>query len=244
MLTIVGWLWWDEKCQTQYVAEHANTWARMIHRNTTIPHRFVLMTDQPECKYDPLITAVPLWTDWHKLRPPEWREEFPQCFVRLKAFSQEVQTIFGDRFVSVDLDCVVTGNLDSIFGRVEDFVICKRSRTKKDELEPWYQASMFMMNTGAREAVWTEFRGEGTFQDLREKYGERASMYLGTDQGWMLHVLGKSQAVWTMEDGVYFWPWLKHKQRSAVLPNNTKIVFFSGKEKPWDLLTWLKENYH
>src|SRR5689334_1685231 len=103
MLTIVGWLWRDPDYAVQYKPAHANIWARMIHRNLTLPHRFVVFTDRPDAYFDPLITPIPLWSDWRDLKKDNWPTN---CYVRLKVFSEEMRGILGDRFVSIDLDCV------------------------------------------------------------------------------------------------------------------------------------------
>ena len=107
-LTVVLWLWHDSRCTSvAYDANHANTAARMIHRNLTLPHRFVLLTDEPEVSYDSLIEPVALWDDYRNLRSPGVAANKPQCYVKLKAFSRDAAKILGKRFVSIDLDCVV-----------------------------------------------------------------------------------------------------------------------------------------
>lgn len=235
MLTIVGWLWHDELCRNQYLPEHVDNWARMIHRNLNMPHRFVLVTDHIQAKFCSLVEKIRLWEDWRNIRCAHWREEFPQCWVRLKAFSRQARELFGERFVSIDLDCVVTGNLDGILGRTEDFVICRRPAIKQDAINV-YQASMWMMTAGAREKVWTDFAGVPSLEQITQEYPpEIAAHYLATDQGWMLYKLGPDEAFWNMTDGVFFWPWLKQYGRDVDLPYNARIVFFQGTEKPWSL---------
>ena len=232
MLTIVGWLWRDKHCRNQYFPEHANAWARAIHRNLTLPHRFVLLTDKPKWKFDPLIEKIPLWDDWRNVRSEAWREEFPQCLVRLKAFSRDMRAILGDRFVSIDLDCSVVGNLDAILGRTEDFLICLRPLPRRSV--NIYQARMWMMNAGARENVWLDFKGAKSLRKIAQEFApEVARHYLATDQGWLLYKLGRHEAGWKANDGVYFWPWLKETGRDQDLPKNARIVFFPGMEKPW-----------
>src|SRR5688572_1549925 len=134
MLTILGWLW-KSRGDYSYTPTHANIWARMIHRNLTLPHRFVCVTDTPEADFDPLITPVRLWDDWRDVKA-NWGEKKVNCYVRLKAFSEEARELIGQRFVSVDLDLVVLGNddsnkpavpfLDPLFDRSEDFVMLRR----------------------------------------------------------------------------------------------------------------------
>lgn len=227
VLTIVGWLWSDPLCKTQYGPQHANTWARMLDRHITIPHRFILMTDQPDADYDRRITPIPLWDDWRQIKNEQWGTSKPQCYVRLKAFSAEAEEILGKRFVSIDLDCVALANLDDLFTREEDFLIYRRpvQMLPMDEINP-YQASMWMMTAGARRQVWDEFEGGKSIRLSRE--------FMGTDQAWLHEILGRDETGWITADGVYGWgqirenPQWKHKP-----PPDAKIIFFYGNQKPW-----------
>lgn len=239
MLTIVGFLWRDPDCRTQYREEHVNTWARMIHENLTIQHRFIVLTDFSEPSFDRLIMGKRLWDDYREIRHEAWRPEFPQCLVRLKVFSREMLDLLGPRFVSIDLDCVVTGNLDDLFARDEDFLIYRRPVLRSEDRKDPYQASMFLMDAGARAQVWEDFRGEASLRTLANK--QDAKYFLKTDQGWMLYKLGPNEAGWTMDDGVYSWPWMQHK-KIARPPENARIIFFHGKNKPWDY-DWIRESY-
>lgn len=222
-LTIVGWLWKGG----EYTPARANTWARMLHRHLTIPHRFVLLTDQPDANYDRLIEPVPLWDDWRDLVNREWGARKAQCYVRLKAFSPEVEEILGRRFVSVDLDCVVLGNLDPLFTRDEDFVIYRRPVLMVPlDLENPYQCSMWMMTTGARRQVWDKFKGGESVR--------AAQKFMGTDQAWLHHVLSHDEASWDQSSGVYSWPKLREDpafKRNP--PKDARIIFFHGNQKPW-----------
>jgi len=232
-LFIVGWLW--KGARNIYGPEHANTWARMIHRNLTIPHRFVIFTDFDESEFCRLIEPLPLWDDWRNLVNPAWGVNHPTCYVRLKAFSREFGAVLSPRslapirFVSIDLDCVVLGNLDSLFSRDEDFLIYHRplTMTPFDTIN-CYQASMWMMTAGARASVWEQFRGAESVHKARQ--------YLGTDQGWMRHILGPDEPGWDIQDGVYGWPQLRdnYNYRNSP-PPGAKIVFFYGKQKPWEI---------
>lgn len=248
MLTILGWLWKNPHSEgPHYTAWHANVWARMIHRNLTLPHRFVVVTDTPEAEFDPLITPVPLWDDWREVRKPKWGDDKPQCFVRLKAFSAE----FGDtlrralsipagdpvRFASIDLDCLPLDCLDPLFDRGEDFVIYRRFQVLKGnpkEATTYYQGSMWMMTAGAREQVWTQFRGQKSVDGMDQSR-------IGSDQAWISEVLGPAEATWDVADGVLSYAyhiaipgtvWYGH--RPEEVPYTARMVFFQGTIKPWD----------
>lgn len=250
LLTIVGWLWRDPNCRTVYTAEHVNIWARMIHRNLKLPHRFVVFTDDMHDNFDPLIEKAPLWKDWHLLDNPCWPAGLPQCYVRLKAFSDapEIKKLLGPRYASIDLDCLVTGSLDRILAREEPFVIWRRPILDKNKTRLHYNASMWLMDTGAHPEVWSEFKGAVTLISLP---GQRE--YFMTDQGWMLYKLGPKKPCWTLKDGVFMWSWLQTK---GILPKrdangrlvveyggetiHCRVIFFNGSYKPWSY-RWLEE---
>jgi hypothetical protein len=255
-LTVVGWLWKSSTGKARYTPEHANIWARMIHRHLTLPHRLCLLTDwdssAPGADFDPLIEPVPLWSDWRELRNPAWPENRPNCYVRLKAFSEEFGKILlhheghegheglniVPRFVSIDLDCVVLKNLDPLFDRDEDFLIYRRhlEQIPQDEVNV-YQASMWMMKAGARKKVWEDFKGLASVR--------AADGYLGTDQAWMRHSLGDGESGWTREDGVYGWPNICRDRRyKAKPPEDARIIFFYGGEKPWHFASTERPRCH
>jgi len=266
-LTIVGWLWKGGG----YTVERANIWARLLDRQLTLPHRFVLVTDQPDAKFDPLIEPVPLWNDWRELKPADWGSR-PFCYPRLKVFSAE----FGDillglgsqvsglrsqesdtrhptpntqhltpRFVSIDLDCLPLAPLDPLFERDEDFLIIRRSPPiAKQRLGP-YNASMFYMRAGARKNIWEEFKG-------RESMAAAARKYLGSDQSWLNFSLGTEKG-WNQADGVYcFVDLYKTRAFKKSPPKDARIIFFNGSIKPWgfsnDTYTfdypWIGEHYN
>jgi hypothetical protein len=93
--------------------------------------------------------------------------------------------------VWLDLDCVVTGNLDPVLGRTEDFIAWKDIAPPQP-----YCGSLVMMDAGARRQVWDEFDPM-----LSPAYAS-ASGYVGTDQGRISAKLGLGEATWDERDGV------------------------------------------
>lgn len=268
-LTVVGWLWRQPSCAVQYTPAHANTWARMLHRHLSIPHRFVLLTDyvqnvqsvqpaSPPLKtsenglnglngakrlndlngnlFDPLIEPIPLWKDWRELKHEAWGLSKPYCYVRLKAFSEEMRALLGERFVSIDLDCVVLQNIDALFERDEDFMIIRRTLGKYDQRLGQYQASMWMMNAGARKQVWEKFKGHESIVAARE--------YLGSDQAWLNYILPAGEKSWGQSDGVYgFIDLYKQRAYKDAPPKDARIIFFNGALKPWEFRPELRPDY-
>jgi hypothetical protein len=118
-LTVCTFLWHDPGYRWNshfiYGAEHVNKLYRAVHRNLRLPHEFVCITDIP-AGIDPAIRIVRLWNDHRNLGG---------SYVRLRAFAADMRDVLGPRFAWLDLDCVITGNLDPVLGRSEDFIAWK-----------------------------------------------------------------------------------------------------------------------
>ena len=113
MLKIVTWLWdtgkphW--KKPIKFDQNHVNILANMFRRHLHIPHEMVCITDQID-GFNENIRIIPLWNDYNRSGG---------CFRRLKIFSDEMAALIGKRFVSVDLDVVLVGDITPIFDLLE-----------------------------------------------------------------------------------------------------------------------------
>lgn len=192
----------------RYTAKHVNRLASMVKRNLSIPHRFVCITDDPT-GLAPRIKVVRLW---QKLRRLGGR------YMKLMAFSPKMRKLVGARFVVIDLDAVVTGDLTPLFLRKESFVIWNGTAARTA-----YNSSMILMTAGARAKVWTRFDAQRSPRRIKE------SGVMGTDQAWISLCLGRGEATWTAKDGVL--SYRKHVRPLGRLPKHARIVFFHG---PWD----------
>jgi hypothetical protein len=128
--------------------------------------------------------------------------------------------IIGPRFVSLDLDVVVTGDLTPLFERTEDFVIW--AWPFRGTL---YNGTMWMMDAGARAKVWTEF------DPATSPTKSRLAGFAGSDQAWMNYVLGPDEATWGEKDGVVAFRSFRHLNK---LPEGARLVSFHGLHNPWD----------
>jgi len=242
VLRIVTWKWRAPGYRTQFSAATVNVLRRAVRRHYDQPHQFVCVTDDPE-GLDPDIEVVPLWSDWREIPSPHGAAQ-PSCYVRLKAFAPEMREVLGDRFVSIDLDAVIVGDLTPLFSRPEPFVIWRHALPGRQTNGPLgrYNGSMWMMTAGARSEVWTQFRGAASG---REAY--QAGQH-GSDQGWMQHVMGPDEAGWTSADGVYSYKYQILATHGGRLPANARIVFFHGKPDPWDpepqQRAWVREHWN
>lgn len=220
MLTVCCWLWRDENYRFnhlfRYGPDHVNTLAAMVRRNLNMDYEFACITDDP-AGLDPGIRVIPLWDD---LR------EMGGCYTRMKAFAPEMADIIGPRFVWMDVDCIVTGDLTPLFDRPEDFVIWGH-----DVGATPYCGSMVMMTAGSRREVWDEF------DPVTSKAAGKALRYVGTDQAWIAARL-PGEATWTTADGVLsrYNVGIRGKMEKPAmnphLPPDARVVFLHGPYDP------------
>ena len=203
-----------------------------LRRQYPLPHRFVCITDDSRGLED--IETIPLWPDHAAVISPHGRHQ-PSCYRRLKLFDPAIELLLGPRFVCIDLDTVIVGDVTPLFSRAEDFVIWGETNPK-----PFYNGSMFMLTAGARPQVWTAFDPQRS-----PSLAKRAGRF-GSDQGWISYVLGPGQATWTRDDGVYSFR-VHLEPKGGALPANARVVHFHGKVDPWDWrgqrLAWVREHW-
>lgn len=159
----------------------------------------------------------------------------PSCYRRLRAFAPDIGTSFGERFVSVDLDTVIVRDVTPLWHRPEPFVIWGETDPRS-----WYNGSMFLLTAGARAKVWQEFNPK-----ISPMAARKAGKF-GSDQGWISFCLGKGEATWGRQDGVYSYRVHLQPNRGQ-LPNDARIVFWHGRVDPWSpeaqRLGWVREHW-
>lgn len=222
--------------RSTFTGAHVNTLAAMIRRQYQKPHRFSCITDDPTGIDQRHVRIIPLWPD-HASLQSAYGSRNPSCYRRLKLFSAEAAEIIGPRFVSLDLDVVITGDLIPLWDRPEDFVIIKSATPPPRYL---YNGSALLMTAGARRQVWDDFH---PVRSLRETVAKRM---FGSDQAWISLKLGPGEATWGTSDGVYSYQ-IHLQPKGGALPANAKLVSFHGKPDPWDepaqKLDWVRQHY-
>lgn len=228
MLSIITWLWKQPNGRTSYTSEHVNTWADMVRRHLAMDHEIACVTDTPE-GIDPSVRIIEPPGDFVDVRIPTWSDErgMPQCLRRLAMFRPDAADIFGERFVSMDLDAVIAEPLDPLFDRSDDFMMYRGTSTARP-----YNGSMVMMTAGARPQVYTEF--------TPERAAEAGRHFIGSDQAWISHTLGWGEPTWGPEHGVVWWG-----SRTNHQAPEWRLMFFPGAQKPWQLAgdSWINLHY-
>lgn len=230
VITVVSWLWpgpWS------YAAAHVNQLAAMVRRWYPDPMRFVCVTNM-RGGFDSHVELVVDREDF-KDTPSPHGAAYPSCYRRLRLFAPDAWKEFGERIVSIDLDCVITGDLRFVWNRPEDFVIWRDPGNRTP-----YCASMLMLRAGSRSRVWSDF------DPLRSPQAAKAAGRTGSDQGWIAHCLGPNEATWKAADGV-----LSYRMdglRRNFLPAGARAVFFHGRPKAWEAepqgLAWVREHFN
>lgn len=234
MLNVVCFRWAPPSgYRSTFGPETVNVLKRMVARNYDQPHTFTCVTDDPT-GIDPDVRIVPLWTDFADVPSPHGAHN-PSCYRRLRAFAPDIAPVLGDRFVCIDLDTVITGDLSPLFDRQEDFIIWGETDKRS-----FYNGSMFMLRAGARPQVWTDFDPAHSPQQAK------AAGKFGSDQGWISYRLGKGEATWGRKDGVYSYR-VHLRPQNGKLPKDARLVNFHGREDPWSRqiqkLGWVRECY-
>lgn len=238
MINIVTFKWknpkqgYKLKNPVEYSAEHVNILYASIKRNTTIPFKFFCVTDDTT-GIAPEVHTINLWDKCKNLGG---------CYNRLYMFSKEMVSILGERFIAIDLDCAIVGNIDNILNKTNDFIINSFYNTGS-----WgqvYNGALMMMNTGSRSQVWETFDYDQSPKLMSEM--KKEEKLIGSDQAWIQHVLGEEETRFTPDnDGVYDYKSLK--KFNYELPSNAKIIFFPGKQDPKLMkedVKWINEHWH
>jgi hypothetical protein len=235
MLDVITFKWTKPGYRSTFNANTVNTLRAMVARNFHRPHRFTCITDDPAGLHSK-VRAFPLWSDLGDMQSPHGRQN-PSCYRRLRLFAPDAgDVIGGKRFVWLDLDTVITGDVTPLWSRPEDFVAWRGTAG----LNP-YNGSMIMLTAGARPKVWTDF------DPATSPLAARRAGFIGSDQAWIAFCLGKGEATWTDADGVYSWR-MKLRRNRGILPADARIVFFHGHADPWHSWTqqqapWIKDHW-
>lgn len=219
MLAVVCWLW---KGNRDFKPEHVDVMRRMVARHLTVPHRFVCLVGEG---YDtdpwPLVDWVPIPREaeqFGSLQTPEG-SGFPSCYRRLWLFSENA-ALLGDRVLLMDIDAVITANIDHLVQSDAPFV---GWRPKLRWGPPRVAGGVYLLKTGAHTEVWEDFNHEGATE-------ARKAGYRGSDQAWISYCLAANCALYEEPHGIES---VRDVPRGAQPPQGTCMVHFNGERKPW-----------
>lgn len=235
-LAVVTYFWDDPARDSQrrgyaFRHDHVHILKSMVARHLALPHRFLCVTDD---KIDGIDTV-----------PLDWRKHVPgTVFMRLMQHRPDINDVFGQdvtRILSLDLDIVITGNIDHIAGRKEPFVIWANPNFGQPQ-RAFFQSSIQCFEPGARSCLWSDFDTEQSHRWCNWRFG-------GKEQAWISERLEWNEATFTDADGIYGAGRLGGKGIGSELPANACIVSFPGAREPSQPETqaqhsWIKSHYY
>ena len=255
MLTVAAFFWQDDARQRSYklTPEDVRIWHNMVERNLTIPHRTVCVTHLPD-----LIDFMPTL-------PLDMEKHVPgTCLVKLQAHKPGGVAKEGEEVLLMDVDCVVTGNLDALIDRPEDYVFWKNPNFEVGGRRGFIQGSMQLFTVGATAFLWEDF-------DPRTEAGRVGNAAVGTvplnrrfggkEQCWISERMNTAYPEagwewnvphWTEVDGVYgagrLFDGKMDNGVQSEKPENARIIFFPGDRSPSQpemqaRHPWIKEHY-
>lgn len=229
MLFVCTWLW-GSKWSDDY-AQHLFAGLR---RNLKQNYRSVLITDRQFTGDADIVCQM---DDADKALATR-----PGCLVRMRMFDATWQVRIGaqpgDRIVNIDVDTVITGHLDPLFDRTDEFTIMQGfNQTNSCP----FNGSLWMFRAGERHDVWEDFSFEA--------YAARKVPFhaFPDDQGW-LHYKFPNAGRWSADDGVYAfkkitWPPVVNGVKHG-LPGNARVVAFPGRDpKRYQWLGWVRQHW-
>lgn len=210
-----------------------------LKRNVSGEYRVVCITDRPDKQMD----FIPASFDYVQIGRADLElTKIKGCFARLRLFDpkwqQRIGINEGDRIVQIDLDTVITGNLDALFDRSESFVITQGGNASNPCP---YNGCLQMLRAGYHPEVWQDFSLEAAARVPFHAFPD--------DQGWLAAKLPNA-AGWKIgsESGVYVyqkpgWPGYPDKTHTE-LPEGARLVTFINKH-PADVghLDWVRKHW-
>lgn len=227
MLAICTWLWGD-KFEMSEVVRLRN----MLKRNVTIPYKFILFTNV----FEPIRNDAMLF---YPIIDPKLLH-VNGCFARLRIFDPEFQYKVEiavdqkfDRFATIDLDTVLTKNIDPLFDIDAKFAIMQGGNAANPCP---YNGALQLLRKGAYPEVWDDF--------TLEKASKVPFYSFPDDQGWIHHKLPNMPGWKTGTQGVYVFRKPGWPDATDNLPKDARLVTFINKTpKQLQHLPWIKEHW-
>jgi hypothetical protein len=219
-LNVITWLWGNK-----YGPKDVTRLANAVKENLQCEHRFFLFTDR---KYFGLPAHVKVAT----ISDPALCQR--NCFCRLRMFDPIWQGWYGmdGKIISIDLDAIITGQIDELFAGDATFKILKGANASNPNP---FNASVMMLRSGCHADVWADFSVEAANKIPFHEFPD--------DQGWIHHKLPDADG-WPVgsASGIYAfekpgWP------GGHDLPTDARIVAFFGWRKPSNFMyiPWIKK---
>lgn len=220
-LNVITWLW-GQKYGVSDVARLRKACLEYLRCD----HRFHLFTDRPSAGY-------PSSVQTHAISDPALCGQ--GCLCRLRMFDPDWQQHYKleGKIISLDLDLVLTGEIDYLFAGDSSFKILHGANAVNPNP---FNASVMMLRSGQHADVWNDFSVQAV---------EAVPYYaFPDDQNWIHHKLPDADG-WQVgkESGIYAFQKPGWPVGTMALPEDARIVTFIGHRKPqqYQYLPWMQK---
>lgn len=230
MIDIVCFKW-----GTKYSSEYVNKLYNAVKRNVTVPHNFICYTEDPagvECETRDFLVDLPYWWYIIGLTNPKHNH--------------------SDKTVYMDLDTIITGNIDHIISLDAPFA------TISDFFSPsGLQTAYIMWNREVGAKIWEFF----TSKYSPEQYSSLGCWGTGGTNEFLEECFGivrlnrnKTPAIPEVKvnrlQDKFLYQCVSYKAQIVrnkwrALPPSVRMVFFHGNPAPHEVrdLPWMKDNW-
>jgi hypothetical protein len=225
MINIVLWKWAQAgNSRAVYEAEHVNVAVAMLRRNIKLTSRIICITDDRSGIAD--CETAPLWGDCDNLANASGGY-LPSCYRRLKLYDRATQMDLGiekgERIISLDLDMLVTSNLDRLLKTEGRFVGWEMPGSIHAKV---FNGSLQMFTAGDLQFIWSSFDPKTSPRDAA------IAGFKGSDQSWLSwKLISQPGSVGLKLPDIASYPAQVRIQK--IKPEDNKIIFFHGQVKPW-----------
>lgn len=219
MISVLTWKW-----GAAYGPEYVVRLNHMLSRHLRLPFQLFCITDNGEGLMNEDIAVVPMFTKWAGVRKPHGYRSADNdlCQRRLAMFDRRFLEVQPGRFLHLDLDTVILGDITDMVMRTEPLIAAARPRMK-GRMMP----GMMLFDRGYLAELWETFNGDPNRSDM-----ELIDNFVSSR--------GLNPPTWDESDGVYGYLAVK----KAGLPKDARVVMFYGPSKPHDVNdAWVKEHW-
>lgn len=217
MLTVVTWKW-----GSLFSPEYVNNLRAMLARHLHVDHRLVCIADTDK-GIGPGVEVLPMYTEHADMTAGS-----RACFRRLRMFDPGMREVLGPRFLHLDLDVVIVGDITNLVIKTEPILIYDQNAGTGAK-KVAYNPSVLLMDAGAAPEIWTDFHADP--QGVWKK--AKGAGFSCSDMSVIGLYLDKIKPpTLGPKDGlVAYWRDVKPKGR---LPEHARAVLFYGNDNPHD----------
>jgi len=218
----------------QYNANYINNHYNNIGKVLKGDFRYICVTDNSK-DISKEIEIVPIW---------DYLAEYGGCLRRLYCYNKDAKDLFGEKFLTCDLDLVWVNDFSHLFKIDADFVLLSSRELKRSDKIYRAHPGNGIISPGKYQELWDDIQ-----EDTLKKLTNSRKHYTGTDQSWFNYHYTTTKPNLNIKflklekDGFYE---TYHLKKLKKLPNDAICILFTGPRDPYQYdmqrkFPWIKE---